>query len=76
MSEYTEKLKSMQIEVDDIKMLRQKISEATTLKQINKLRMAVVKLMKKEPSLLKEWQAKFWSLKNCPTCGKTRPGLA
>lgn len=55
-----------------IEEIHQKISEATTLKQINELRMACVKLMKKDKSVLTKWQKKYWSLKNCPTCGATR----
>ncbi len=75
MSDYIEKLMGMQIEVKDVGKIRQKISEAITLKQINEIRMACVEAMKDEPSLLKEWQAKFWSLKNCSACGATRSGL-
>jgi hypothetical protein len=28
-----------------------------------------VELMGKAPDILKKWQDKYWSLKNCPTCG-------
>lgn len=75
MNDYAKRLMDMQTEVDDIEELHQKIFEASTLKQINEIRMACVKLMKKDKSILKKWQKKFWSLKNCPACGKTRPGL-
>jgi len=75
MSGYIEKINNMQVEVASIDELRQKIQNATTVKQMNQTRMACVKFMKSEPSILKEWQTKYWSLKNCPTCGQTRKNI-
>jgi len=61
-----------QVDVSDIDELYEMIELAQTLKAINSIRMACVEKMKEHPAVLKLWQAKYWSLKNCPTCGKPR----
>ena len=63
-----------QVDVSDIVKLYEIIESAQTLKTINSIRMACVEAMKEHPAVLKMWQAKYWSLKNCPTCGKAREG--
>ena len=69
---YAEKILAMQVEVEDVGELHRRIESATKLKQLNEIRMACVALMKQDNSLLKKWQDKYWSLKNCPTCGRTQ----
>jgi hypothetical protein len=59
-------------EVPDIATLRDLISKAKSVGEMNDLRNACVKWMHEETSILKEWQDKYWSLKKCPTCGKVR----
>ncbi len=39
----------------------------------DQLRMACESLMKEDKNILKTWQEKYWSLKNCPHCGRTMP---
>lgn len=73
MSNYLEKLRKMQVEVGSIDELRERIQKATTVKQMNEIRDACVKFIESDHSILKEWQEKYWSLKNCPTCGQTNP---
>jgi hypothetical protein len=46
----------------------QAINVCKTLKDTNKLRLAVVKL--RDPEALSVWQKKHRSLKKCPTCGQ------
>ena len=58
-----------QLEITDPDEMRHKIESATTIRQMNELRMSCVELMKESPDILKKWQDKYWSLKNCPTCG-------
>jgi len=50
--------------------IKETIENAKNLDEINALRMEVVK--SKNDSILKLWQDKYWSMKNCPTCGKER----
>jgi len=71
MDSYAEKIQKMQVAVTDVNELHNIIENATVLKQLNEIRMACVELMKQDSSILKKWQDKYWSLKNCPTCGKT-----
>ncbi len=49
--------------------LKEKIFQATNLKQINALRMEVVEA--KDAVILKLWQDKFWGMKKCQTCGQS-----
>lgn len=47
--------------------LKEKIEQATNLKQMNALRMEIVKA--KDAVILKLWQDKFWGMKKCSQCG-------
>ena len=49
-------------------IIEEKIGRANSVKEMNALRDEVVKVM--TPSILKQWQDKYWALKQCPTCGK------
>lgn len=49
--------------------LRDKITAAKNIRDINALRTEVVAEMKNDHAVLKLWQDKYWSLKTCPTCG-------
>lgn len=53
-------------------ILEEKIDAAKSVKDMDNLRDDVVATMRTNPSLLKKWQDKYWSLKRCPTCGKVR----
>lgn len=44
-------------------IIRRKIKEANSIKALNALRMDVVKLI--NPSVLQEWQDKYWAFKKC-----------
>lgn len=51
-----------------------KIEKATKVKEMDKLRPNTVSFLRdpRGRELLEAWQKKYWSLKNCPTCGHTR----
>ncbi len=59
-----------QIEVLDIGELAIMIGKCESVREINELRLTTVKTQ--NVLVMKLWQEKFWSLKNCPTCGKAR----
>lgn len=48
-----------------------KIQQATTIKEMNELRINSVKFLGnlRGREILESWQKKYWLLKNCPTCG-------
>jgi len=46
------------------------IEDATSLKELNDMRMDVVQARDKD--VLKAWQDKFWAYKKCPECGRVR----
>lgn len=50
--------------------LLSKIDACHSVSDCNLLRADVVAA--KNGEVLTAWQAKYWSLKNCPTCGRAR----
>ena len=58
------------VEVESIEKLRELIKVAVCVNEIDDLRWACVKFMYSDPSILKEWQAKYREFKRCSVCGK------
>jgi hypothetical protein len=62
-----------QLEITDPNELRTAIDNAKTKKDMDALRMAVVKMPSGvKGEILEYWQDKFWKLRRCPTCGRIK----
>ena len=70
---YAEKILADQKDIEGISEMYEAIEHATSVKEMNHLRMSCVRLMKQDKNILATWQKKYWSLKNCPRCGRTMP---
>ena len=70
---YAERILAKQKNIESVDEMYEAIKQATSVKAMNQLRMACVSLMKEDTNILYTWQKKYWSLKNCPHCGRTMP---
>jgi|GEM_PF-3741419 len=70
---YVKKILANQKDIEDISEMYEAIESATSVKEMNRLRKSCVQLMKQDKNILNAWQKKYWSLKNCPHCGRTMP---
>ena len=59
--------------IEDVGEMFEAIEQAETVTEMNTLRVACVDLMKQDKNVLLTWQKKYWSLKNCSSCGQSMP---
>ena len=57
-------------EVESIEKLRELIKVAACVNEMDDLRWDCVKFMYSDPSILKEWHAKYWEFKRFSVCGR------